>query len=283
MSDVFNEVFIQRCAGRTQGRFFKGHNENLPVVLLLPPDPRLNASMNNKVIRSIFCLLVEKGFSVLAINYRGVGKSEGIYEQGSCEVPDASAAIDWIQENVKFSHIWVAGFSFGAWIGMQLLMRRPEIANFISISLPLGKYDFSFLSPCPTPGIIIHGEDDSIVPVDSISQLVYGLHQQRDYQFITHKVIKNADHLFSSKQERSSLCDVISSHIEDRLNAVEEVDLYAKKEINMFIDDDDEYHNDDSDDYNDEDEDEDDDDFIEGNDEIDGIEEEKKESIEVEV
>ena len=56
---------------------------------------------------------------------------------------------------------WVAGFSFGAWIGMQLLMRRPEVEGFISIAPPANLYDFSFLAPCPSSGLIVHGEKDA--------------------------------------------------------------------------------------------------------------------------
>ena len=59
---------------------------------------------------------------------------------------------------------WIAGFSFGAWIGMQLLMRRPEIEGFISIAPPANLYDFSFLAPCPSSGLIIHGDKDAVVP-----------------------------------------------------------------------------------------------------------------------
>jgi pimeloyl-ACP methyl ester carboxylesterase len=59
--------------------------------------------------------------------------------------------------NQNAKHCWVAGFSFGAWIGMQLLMRRPEITGFISVSPPANMYDFSFLAPCPSSGLIING------------------------------------------------------------------------------------------------------------------------------
>ena len=59
---------------------------------------------------------------------------------------------------------WIAGFSFGAWIGMQLLMRRPEIEGFISIAPPANLYDFSFLAPCPSSGLIVHGDKDAVVP-----------------------------------------------------------------------------------------------------------------------
>ena len=61
---------------------------------------------------------------------------------------------------------WIAGFSFGAWIGMQLLMRRPEITGFISVAPPANLYDFSFLAPCPSSGLVITGDQDEIVPVD---------------------------------------------------------------------------------------------------------------------
>ena len=59
---------------------------------------------------------------------------------------------------------WVAGYSFGAWIGMQLLMRRPEIDGFISVAPPANHYDFGFLAPCPSSGLIYHGDEDELVP-----------------------------------------------------------------------------------------------------------------------
>ena len=55
----------------------------------------------------------------------------------------------------------MAGYSFGAWIGMQLLMRRPEINRFISIAPPANLYDFSFLAPCPASGLLVHGAPTS--------------------------------------------------------------------------------------------------------------------------
>ena len=74
---------------------------------------------------------------------------------------------------------WVAGVSFGAWIGMQLLMRRPEIQGFISIAPPANMYDFSFLAPCPSSGIIIQGEADEVVTPSAVQKLVDKLRTQR--------------------------------------------------------------------------------------------------------
>jgi len=71
------------------------------------------------------------------------------------------------------------GFSFGAWIGMQLLMRRPEIEGFISIAPPANLYDFSFLAPCPSSGLIIHGDKDAVVPHKDVTSLVDKLKTQK--------------------------------------------------------------------------------------------------------
>ena len=100
------------------------------------------------------------------------------------------------QHNANSSSCWVAGFSFGAWIGMQLLMRRPEIHGFISVALPANMYDFSFLAPCPSSGLIVHGENDTLVPQDSVRKLVQKLSQQRGIK-IDLEVIPGADHFFS--------------------------------------------------------------------------------------
>ena len=82
----------------------------------------------------------------------------------SASFRDAASALDWVQSiHPEAETTWVAGVSFGAWIGMQLLMRRPEIRGFISIAPPANMYDFSFLAPCPSSGIIIQGEADEVV------------------------------------------------------------------------------------------------------------------------
>ncbi len=77
------------------------------------------------------------------------------------------------------STTWIAGVSFGAWIGMQLLMRRPEIRGFISVAPPANMYDFTFLAPCPASGIIIQGEADEVATPVAIQKLVDKLRTQR--------------------------------------------------------------------------------------------------------
>ena len=114
--------------------------------------------MNNRVVYNLHYCFFNLGFSCLRFNFRGVGKSEGEFDDGLGELADAASALDFLQTHTPNStSCWVIGFSFGSWIGMQLLMRRPEISGFISVSPPANSYDFSFLAPWPSSGLIVNG------------------------------------------------------------------------------------------------------------------------------
>ncbi|NSX83845.1 alpha/beta hydrolase, partial [Wolbachia endosymbiont of Atemnus politus] len=142
------EVFLNNTAKKIEGEYHQSKNANAPVVLILHHHPQYGGNMDSKMIHSIYTSFINNNFSALKINFRGVGKSTGTFDKGIGELTDAAVAIDWLQEhNPSNIPIWIAGFSFGAWVAMQLTMRRPEIVGFIALSLPATKYDFSFLSP----------------------------------------------------------------------------------------------------------------------------------------
>jgi uncharacterized protein len=192
------EVIFNGADGRLEGRYHHGPRANSPLALILHPHPLHGGTMNNKVVYDLFHIFVRRGFSVLRFNFRGVGRSQESFDHGQGELRDAAAALDWMQQhNANSSSCWVAGFSFGAWIGMQLLMRRPEVHGFLSIALPANMYDFSFLAPCPSSGLIVHGGNDALVPQDSVAKLVQKLSQQRGIK-IDLDVIPDADHFFSA-------------------------------------------------------------------------------------
>ena len=94
-----------------------------------------------------------RGFSTLRFNFRGVGRSQGSFDRGEGELADAAAALDWLQTyNPNAGSCWVAGYSFGAWIGMQLLMRRPEIEAFIAVAPPANQLRFHLPRAVPLLG-----------------------------------------------------------------------------------------------------------------------------------
>ena len=107
--------------------------------------------MNNQVVYNLYYTFAERGFSVLRFNFRGVGRSQGSFDHGSGELSDAASALDWVQSICPEARAcWIAGMSFGSWIGMQLLMRRPEIEGLLSPShrQPTGSTSL-FLPPAP--------------------------------------------------------------------------------------------------------------------------------------
>ena len=173
--------------------------------------------MHNKVVYNLYHCFVRRGFATMRFNFRGVGRSQGEYGRGEGELADAAAILDHMQSLRKDPvKVWIAGFSFGAWIGMQLLMRRPEISGFISVAPPANMYDFTFLAPCPSSGLIVNGTRDEIVTTESVEKLVEKLRTQRGI-VIDHKVIPGANHLFTRHLEH--LNNAVEAYLDRRLVA----------------------------------------------------------------
>jgi len=148
-----------------------------------------------------------------------VGRSQGSFDRGEGELSDAASALDWLQsQNQDAPMCWIAGFSFGAWIGMQLLMRRPEITGFLSVSPPANMYDFSFLAPCPASGLITHGDQDDIVPQDSVTELIAKLAKQKDV-IIDFQVLKGSDHFYNDHLEE--LEQTANGYLDRRIGEIE--------------------------------------------------------------
>lgn len=193
------EVIFNGPDGRLEGRYHHGKEPNAPIALLLHPFPQNGGTMNNKVVYAMYHAFVRRGFSTLRFNFRGVGRSQGKFDNGQGELSDAAAALDWIQSfNPNAANCWVGGFSFGAWIGMQLLMRRPEIDGFVSVAPPANVYDFTFLAPCPSSGLIVHGTADESVPEPAVAKLATKLSTQRNIT-VQYRTIPGANHSFGTK------------------------------------------------------------------------------------
>jgi uncharacterized protein len=207
------EVIINGPEGRIEGRYHHCKTPNAPIALLLHPHPQHGGTMNNKVVYALYHAFVRRGFSALRFNFRGVGRSQGNFDRGEGELSDAAAALDWLQSyNANTRSCWIGGFSFGAWIGMQLLMRRPEIDGFIAVAPPANLYDFSFLAPCPSSGLIIQGDKDQIVTLEAQQKLVNKLSHQRDIK-IDYRIVKGADHFFQNH------LDELTAHVESYIAA----------------------------------------------------------------
>ena len=212
------EIFIPGPAGRLEAKYYKNPKFGSPVAIVLHPHPQYGGTMNNRIVQLMYNIFLENGFSVIKVNFRGVGKSDGEFDNGQGELADAAAALDWLErENFDNSQCWVSGFSFGSLIAMQLLMRRPEINRFVAISPQPNVYDFSFLSPCPTSGIMIYGKKDELVPVEHINELNKRLSAQKGIK-VEFQSISEANHFFSKNENALS----------------KSLDKYIKKETALY-------------------------------------------------
>mgnify|MGYP000035115104 CR=1 FL=1 len=183
------EVIFNGPSGRLEGRYQPGTEKNAPIAIILHPHPQFGGTMNNKIVQSMYNIFLENGFSVIKVNFRGVGKSDGVFDNGQGELSDAAAALDWIErQNLDYSQCWVSGFSFGSLICMQLIMRRPEVNNFIDVSPQPNVYYFSCLAPCPTSGEIIYSENDELVTKESITELDNRIKNQKGVEVIFSKI-----------------------------------------------------------------------------------------------
>lgn len=187
-------------------------------AVIAHPHPLYGGTLDNKVVQTLAKAFNVLGLTSVRFNFRGVGKSDGEFDNGQGELADAAAALDWLErENFDNSQCWVSGFSFGSLIAMQLLMRRPEINRFIAISPQPNAYDFSFLSPCPTSGMMIYGKKDELVPLEYITELDKRLSAQKGIK-VEFQSVPDANHFFSKS--------------EDQL--VKYLDKYIKKETALY-------------------------------------------------
>ena len=208
------EIIINGPEGRLECRYMPGNQPDAPTAIILHPEPNKRGTMNNRVTVALYKLFQARGFSVLRFNFRGVGKSQGSYDNGEGELADAATAMDWLQnQNPASTECWIAGFSFGSWIGMQLMMRRPEITGFISISPPASTHDFTFLAPCPVSGLIVQGGENSQVSSDRILQLVDKISKQKGVT-IDVGIIEEANQFFSAHLNEAM--EAVSKYVDGR-------------------------------------------------------------------
>ena len=215
MKNKIKEIFIPGPCGRIHAKYSKSDIPGSSVALVLQPHPQYGGTMNNRIVYESYNSFYRMGFSVIRINFRGVEKSDGVFDNGQGELSDAAAALDWIEkENPGYGQCWVSGFSFGSLICMQLIMRRPEVNKFIAISPQPNVYDFTFLAPCPISGLIVYGKNDELVPEDSILNLKKRLSMQKNIE-VKFSSINDANHFYKNKEKE--LASLIEQYLKSKI------------------------------------------------------------------
>ena len=193
-------LFIPVAHGRLEAILKEPRNVPVRgVALLLHPHPLGGGTMHNKVVFRAGAALNDAGLVVLRINFRGVGQSTGTHDDGQGESEDARAGLDYLSEHYPGHPITLAGFSFGALVGLEVGIGDRRVVRLISIGTPVDKYDFSFLKSCRKPLLLVHGDRDEFGPTEKLEELVNQLKPEAQAQV---EFIAGADHFFEGHLDR---------------------------------------------------------------------------------
>jgi alpha/beta superfamily hydrolase len=130
------------------------------AAVVCHPHPLGGGTMNNNVVYRLAKALVDGGVAALRFNFRGVGASTGEHAHGVGEEDDARAALDWLCARHEGLPIWIAGFSFGARVGLSVGAADPRVTRLMGVGLALRMFDYGFLSASAKPKAVVQAADD---------------------------------------------------------------------------------------------------------------------------
>jgi len=170
------------------------------AVALAHPHPQFGGSMNTKAVYQAAKGLSRVGCAVLRFNFRGVGRSAGAFDRGEGEQQDFTAALDDLAARYPGARLWAAGFSFGAWVAMEVGAVDPRVSALIGIAPPVATsisgmaYEFASTLASSKPKFLVQGESDDICPLQALWQFYGQLQEPKELV-----VIDGADHLFEGQ------------------------------------------------------------------------------------
>jgi alpha/beta superfamily hydrolase len=164
------------------------------VAVVCHPHPQYGGTMHNNVVYHMARALRERGLAVLRFNFRGVGRSEGIYDLGFGEKDDVRAALDAILQRFPGRHATIAGFSFGSFVGLQVAVEDGRVDSMLGVGIPVNSSDFSFLTRTAKPIAIVQGGGDVHGAESVVEQLAAHL---TDHVHL--EIIPGAGHFFPNR------------------------------------------------------------------------------------
>ena len=132
-------------------------------VIICHPHPLYGGTMHNKVVSTLARAFNNLGLRTLRFNFRGIGKSEGVHDEGKGEAADVITLANWFKTLFPNDELWLAGFSFGGFIVASVATQYP-VAQLISVAPQASRFLSPPLPPVTCPWLIIQGENDEVVP-----------------------------------------------------------------------------------------------------------------------
>ncbi len=166
------------------------------IALVLHPHPLHGGTMHNKVVFRAARGLNDAGLVTLRINFRGVGQSTGTHDHARGEQDDARTALDYLTARYPDLPLVLAGFSFGARVGLEVGVGDARPVALVGIGTPVNMYDFTFLQDCRKPLLLVHGQHDEFGDVAKLEALAAELPPAAHVRV---EVIPGAGHFFDEQ------------------------------------------------------------------------------------
>ena len=184
-------VFFKSNGLKIEGLINESQTKN--AVVMTHPHPLYGGEMHSNVVESVVRAYWEKGYTTLRFNFRGVGQSDGAYDNGTGEQEDVRGAVEYLCGLGKTS-IDLAGYSFGVWVNAQCIESLTDVKRMIMVSPPVNFIDFSFLKYCAKIRLVISGSEDDIAPPSMIKDMIPVWNNEAEFN-----IIEGADHFYLGK------------------------------------------------------------------------------------
>jgi alpha/beta superfamily hydrolase len=166
------------------------------AAVVCHPHPLGGGTMHNKVVFKVAQTLQALGIPALRFNFRGVGHSSGSYDEGRGELEDVRFALEFLSHRYPGLPIVLAGFSFGAWVGLRAGAIDDRVQAMIGLGTPARMFDGDTLPNCQKPKLFIHGTKDELAPFDLTEQWFEEVSAPKSLV-----VVQGADHFFQGRLE----------------------------------------------------------------------------------
>ena len=187
-------LIVPGPAGRLEALLDSPQNaDGASVAVVCHPHPLYGGTMTNKVVHTLAKAFNELGISAVRFNYRGVGASEGKYDEGNGETDDALAVIDWAMQRWPKARLWLAGFSFGGPVAIRAAVRR-NADRLVTVAPAIQKVAVDASNLPQIPWLLLQGDKDELVDAEEVQRWVNTL--QRPPQLL---LLPGVDHFFHGR------------------------------------------------------------------------------------
>ncbi len=211
------ELFLDGPAGRLECMVdVPEPNEARPATFVIcHPHPLHGGTMHNKVVTIMERSMRELGLNTVRFNFRGVGESEGAFDDGYGEADDLFTVTEWVRRTRPGDSLWLGGFSFGSYITLRAA-QNLKLGQLVSIAPAVSRFSFADLHHPGCPWLIIQGDEDEVVPFDEVRAWVETVEPPPDFI-----VMERAGHFFHRRlmDLRGLLKNGVSDQLPDRIDA----------------------------------------------------------------